>query len=250
MEFKDKPSRLRRGAAPPDERASLFFLAVASALHAAILLFFVSWVKAPIDVALPGSSGPSVPRMRLVHLSPLRTFPSAEAAAPEAVQARPKPALIKRYTPGARIEVKPERGPARKSANDESKTASREVAPAPQADLMPRWWSPDSSRAVGVRTEGDFRFAYYLAAIRNKIGSRWVPPPGIDARGRVVHATLYFRIGRDGQISVAQIENSSGNPFFDQTAMRALLAATPLPPLPAGYDNDWLGVHFGFDYQQ
>lgn len=250
MEFKDKPSRLRRGAAPASERASLIFIGLASALHAALLLLFVTWSRPPIDVALPGSSGSSAPRMRLVRLTPLRTFPSAEAAAPEAVQSRPKPALIKRYTPGAKIVVKPERGPARKSSNDDAKTAAREVAPAPQADLMPRWWSSDSSRAVGVRTDGDFRFAYYLAAIRNKIGSRWVPPPGMDARGRTVHATLYFRIGRDGQISVAQVENTSGNAFFDQTAMRALLAATPLPPLPAGYNDAWLGVHFGFDYQQ
>ncbi|MGE5174790.1 MAG: energy transducer TonB [Hyphomicrobiales bacterium] len=251
MEFKDKPSRLRRGAAPPGERASLVFLGIASVLHVAGLLFFVTWGKPPIDVALPGSSGPAAPRVRLVHLAPLRTFPAAEAA-PEAAppKERPKPALIKRYTPGAKVVVKPERGPTKKSERDDVKAASRDVAPAPQADLMPRWWSTDSSRAVGVRTDGDFRFAYYLAAIRNKIGSRWVPPPGLDARGRMVHATLYFRIGRDGQISVAQVENSSGNAFFDQTAMRALLAATPLPPLPAGYNDEWLGVHFGFDYQQ
>ena len=38
--------------------------------------------------------------------------------------------------------------------------------------------------------------------------------------------------------------------FFDQTTMRALLAATPLPPLPAGFTDNYLGVHFGFEYQQ
>jgi len=38
--------------------------------------------------------------------------------------------------------------------------------------------------------------------------------------------------------------------YFDQTAMRALLAATPLPPLPAGFTDNYLGVHFGFEYQQ
>ena len=68
--------------------------------------------------------------------------------------------------------------------------------------------------------------------------------------GRLVKATVYFRIHRDGQISVASVETSSGYAFFDQTAMRALLAATPLPPLPAGYTDDYLGVHFGFEYQQ
>ncbi len=146
--------------------------------------------------------------------------------------------------------IRTERGPAKRGASDEAKSQAREVAPAPQADLTPRWWSSDSTRSTSVSTDGDFRWAYYLAAIRNKIGSHWVPPPGLDAQGRQVHATLYFRISRDGQISVAQVEASSGLAFFDQTTMRALLAATPLPPLPAGFDDNYLGVHFGFEYQQ
>ena len=250
MEFRDKPARLARGAAPPDERESTVFLLVSCLLHAGLLLFFVTWSKPPIDVALPGSSGPRTPRAQLVRLTPLRTFPSAESAPPEDSKARPKPALTKRYTPGAPITLKPERGPARKNTADETKSSTRDVTPAPQADSPLRWYSTDSTRNVGVRTEGDFAFAYYLAQIRNKIGSRWVPPPGLDARGRAVHATVYFRIHRDGQISVARIESTSGMAFFDQTTMRALLAATPLPPLPAGYKDDWLGVHFGFEYQQ
>ena len=250
MEWLDKPARLARGAAPPDERESAAFVLVSCIVHAALLLLFVTWSKPPIDVAMPGASGPRAPRAQLVRLTPLRTFPSAESAPPEETKARPKPALNKRYTPGAPITLKPERGPARKKTADETKSSARDVAPAPQADNPLRWYSTDSTRNVGARTDGDFRFAYYLASIRNKIGSRWVPPPGLDARGRAVRATVYFRIGRDGSVSVARIESTSGIAFFDQTAMRALLAATPLPPLPAGYDDEWLGVHFGFEYQQ
>lgn len=66
----------------------------------------------------------------------------------------------------------------------------------------------------------------------------------------MARATLYFRIGRDGTVTLARLEDGSGIAFFDQTAMRALQSATPLPPLPAGYDGEWLGVHFGFEYQQ
>jgi len=252
MELREKSSVLRRGAAPPDSSTSAIFVAVSCLLHAGLLLFFMSRVRAPLDVSLPASGGP-VPHAQLVRLVPLRTFPAPEAAAPqpaEASRARPKPALIRRYTPGAPVVVRPERGPTKKSTSDESKGAARAVAPTPQADLTPRWWSSDSTRSTSVATEGDFRFAYYLAAIRNKIGSHWVPPPGLDAQGRRIHATLYFRILRDGQVSLASIETSSGMAFYDQTAMRALLAATPLPPLPAGYTDQYLGVHFGFEFQQ
>lgn len=251
MELREKPSVLRRGAAPPDERTSAIFIAMACLFHAMLLGVFVNKARLSREVSLPASAG-SIQRAHLVRLVPLRTFPAPEAAAPQVEEAksRPKPALIKRYTPGAKVVVRQERGPAKKGASDESKSQPREVAPAPQADLTPRWWSSDSTRSTSVTTDGDFRFAFYLAAIRNKIGAHWVPPPGIDATGRRIHATVYFRIHKDGQISVASIETPSGYSFFDQTTMRALLAATPLPPLPAGFTDNYLGVHFGFEYQQ
>src|SRR5687768_1171976 len=239
MRLHDTPARRKRGAAPLDERTSMLCVGIASAAHAALLLLFVTWSKPPIDVAMPGSSGPKAPRVQLVRLTPLRTFPAAEASPPEPDKSRPKPALVKRYTPGVQIVPKAERGPSKRTASDEPRS-SRDVAPTAAADRAQRWWSPDSSASVGVRTDGDFRWAYYLAAIRNKIGARWVPPPGLG--GRAVRATVYFRIGRDGAVSVARVEGGSGMAFFDQTAMRALQLATPLPPLPTGYDGEWLGV--------
>jgi TonB family protein len=250
MQVLEKPSVLRRGAAPPDERTTAIFLAASCLIHAALLAFFVAKSRPPIRVALPESGGSPRSRQQLVRLAPLRTFPPAEAVAEpvEASKSRPKPALVKRYTPGAQVVVREERGPTKKGS--EAKTAPpRTVASTPSGDLSPRWYSPDSSRVTSVATDGDFRWSYYLAAIRNKIGSRWVPPPGMESGG-MVKAKLYFRISRDGQISVARIESSSGHAFFDQTAMRALLAATPLPPLPAEYTDGYLGVHFGFEYQQ
>jgi len=249
MRLLDSPSRLRRGAAPPSERTSAFCIGVASVLHAAILLFFVTWTKPPLEVAMPGGkSAPPGPRTQLVKLTPLRTFPAAEATPPEPEKTRPRPALVKRYTPGAPIVPRPERGTQKKTANDEAKSSPREVATTAASDRAQRWWSPDSSASVGVHVDGDFRWAYYLSSIRNKIGQHWVPPAGLG--GRAVRATVYFRIGRDGSVSLARLEDGSGVTFFDQTAMRALQSATPLPPLPAGYGGEWLGVHFGFEYQQ
>jgi len=251
MEMREQPSVLRRGAAPPDERTSAIFIAASCLFHAMLLAFFVIKARPSLEIALPASAGGPRTRTQLVRITPLRTFPAPEASSvAEPAASRPKPALMKRYSPGAKVVVRTERGAAKKGTADEAKSQPREVAPAPQADLTPRWFSTDSTRSVSAAVDGDFKWAYYLAAIRNKIGSHWVPPPGLDAQGRQVRATLYFRISKDGQISVAQLETSSGMAFFDQTAMRALLAATPLPPLPAGFDDNYLGVHFGFEYQQ
>src|SRR6267142_89806 len=248
MEFRDRPSILRRGAAPPNRRTSMWLLAWACALHLGFLSFF--WIKIlpGKEYAVAGSTGPQT-RARIIRITPLRSFPSPEAPAAEAPKARPKPALMKRYQPGAQVVIRHERTPPKKNGKGESKPSPKEVTPGPAADTTPRWYSADSSRATSVRTEGDFRFAYYLAALRNKIGSRWVPPQGLDS-GRPVRAVVYFRIGRDGQVSQTSIESSSGYAFFDQTALRALLSATPLPPLPAGYTDQYLGVHFGFEFSQ
>ena len=153
---------------------------------------------------------------------------------------------MKRYQPGAKVVIHQERVPPKKGGKSESKPTAKEVTPAPAADLTPRWYSADSSHTASARTDGDFRFAYYLAALRNKIGSRWVPPQGMSGPIRTV---IHFRIGRDGQVSMTEVESTSGYAFYDQTTLRALLSATPLPPLPAGYSDQYLGVHFAFELQ-
>jgi TonB family protein len=246
MELRDRPGVLRRGAAPPSTRTSLWLLVWACALHVAGLSALFIKLKPPTEYAVAGGVGPQT-RARLIRIAPLRSFPSPEAPVEEAPKARPKPALMKRYTPGAKVVVKPERIQPKKPGKSESeKPPQPEVTPGPAADTAPHWQSTDGSRIASVHTDGDFRFAYYLAALRNKIGSRWVPPQGMSGP---VKAVVHFRIGRDGQVTLTEVELSSGYAFYDQTTLRALLSATPLPPLPAGYTDDYLGVHFAFELQ-
>jgi TonB family protein len=247
MEWREKPSILRRGAAPPDERTTVFVLVIACALHLLMLPVLLIRLKPPTEISLPSSAGPRN-RTQLVRLAPLHTLPSLapEEASPKA---KPKPALLKKFTQNAKIAIREERAPNKKGKAEETKPSPHEKPAAMAADLTPRWFSSDSSRVTSAKADGDFRFAYYLAAVRNKIGSRWVPPQGVDAR-RPIKTVVYFHVHRDGQISEVSVESSSGYAFFDQTAMRALLSATPLPPLPAGFPDNYLGVHFGFEFEQ
>src|SRR5438067_9500725 len=240
MDLRDRPAVLRRGAAPPSTRTSLWFLAWACALHAGALSALWIKLRPPTEYAVAGGLGPQT-RARLIRIAPLRSLPSPDAPAEEAPKARPKPALVKRYTPGAKVVVKPERVQPKKPGKSEAeKPPEREVTPGPAADTAPRWQSADGSRTASVRTDGDFRFAYYLAALRNKIGSRWVPPQGMSGP---VKAVVRFRIGRDGQVSMTEVETSAGYSFYAQPTLAALLSATPLPPLPVGYTDEYLGVH-------
>ena len=72
--------------------------------------------------------------------------------------------------------------------------------------------------------------------------------PGTQSESK--YCRVYFRVGRNGSIESPAVETSSGNFVFDQAALRAVVQASPLPPLPGGFADDYLGVHFSFAYEQ
>jgi len=74
MRFRERRSILARGAAPPNERATAVFLAVATAIHVVLLFGFLIRSKPPREIAMP--PGGPLTRARLVRLSPLRSFPA------------------------------------------------------------------------------------------------------------------------------------------------------------------------------
>ncbi len=95
-----------------------------------------------------------------------------------------------------------------------------------------------------------FKFPYYLNGIENKISAQWAPPPRlpVSAEKKRTVAVIRFTVKRDGRIDVKSVavEKSSGNSFFDASALRAIYNANPLPPLPKGITED-LRVHFEFE---
>jgi protein TonB len=104
-----------------------------------------------------------------------------------------------------------------------------------------------SAQGAGAMTLDvtDFPFAYYLASVQRKINERW---EGRAQPGR--QPVAVFEIGRNGQISKLAIEKTSGNPYYDQQALRAISEANPLPALPAEYPEAMLRIHLGFNFTQ
>ncbi len=97
--------------------------------------------------------------------------------------------------------------------------------------------------ATGVTgLDADFPYTIYIERMKSLIGQRWLRPQ--VGNGTVV--TISFTIDRDGAIRDAKNEISSGNGTFDRAALRAVLEASPLPPLPFGYNGTFLGVHLTF----
>jgi TonB family protein len=89
-------------------------------------------------------------------------------------------------------------------------------------------------------------FSYYGLAIQNRIAANWSPA---FVSGEAI-CIVYFRIIRSGNVVGARVEQSSGIPFYDQSALRAVLESSPMPPLPAQFPDDTVGIHFRFRYKQ
>ncbi|HET7453884.1 MAG TPA: TonB C-terminal domain-containing protein [Thermoanaerobaculia bacterium] len=88
----------------------------------------------------------------------------------------------------------------------------------------------------------DFNYSYYVSRMLATIGANWFKPTD----QAVSPPVIFFRIGRDGTISDVQIERTSGLPFVDRAAQRAVMVSSPLPPLPADFHESSLGVHLRF----
>jgi protein TonB len=99
---------------------------------------------------------------------------------------------------------------------------------------------------------GDFgsRFAYYVRVVQQKVSENWlkyeVDPRITDARR--VYVT--FDIKRDGHPTNVQIEQSSGVPSLDQSAVRALQRIDTFGPLPQDYSESKVSVEFWFDFKR
>ena len=108
---------------------------------------------------------------------------------------------------------------------------------------------PDVATGDIALDTDDFPFAYYLSTIKRKIAANWRVPGGSPGGG-LRFCRVYFRISSSGSVESPGIETSSGSFLFDQLALRAVIQASPLPPLPSGFSDDYLGVHFSFAYEE
>ena len=89
-----------------------------------------------------------------------------------------------------------------------------------------------------------FPFSYYLSAIESRVSDNWYS--AVSESGAGLTCVVYFRLKRDGSVEDVRVETGSGNGYFDRAAIRAVKSAAPFPPLPRGFPDDFLGIHFTF----
>jgi len=166
---------------------------------------------------------PTIYQVSLISLPKLevKTAEAQEQAVPK-VTVKPEKALPKKIAP----KKKPPE-PAKEEPNQ-----TRQENPIQQIEGL------GQATLEGERLESP----YYAGIVFAKIKSMWRNP--VEAAS--LQATISFKIQKDGGVTDAAIEVSSGNNFYDQAALRAVLTAGPMPPLPTHYAGKDLTVHLNF----
>ncbi len=99
---------------------------------------------------------------------------------------------------------------------------------------------------------GDFgtKYAWYVRVIQQKVAENWLKyevDPRITSAQRVY---ITFDVARDGHPTNVQVEQSSGVPSLDISAVRALQRIDTFGPLPADYSGNKISVEYWFDYKR
>jgi TonB family protein len=75
----------------------------------------------------------------------------------------------------------------------------------------------------------------YRALVNERIESNWVYPEQLGADKGELEAVVVVRARRDGTLTDIQFEKKSGNPYFDDSVLKAILKSKPFPPFPDIY---------------
>lgn len=203
-------------------------------------------------VSLPAQPAPSLPS-RAPTPTPTpdpRERPMREAPKlPEAVLPQPSlpPRAAAALRPGQK-ELPPLAHAATTGRTDKPERTERPVESRPGSEA-PRGLPTGSPTGVGTRTlvTSDFPYAWYLRQVTAKIEEAWQHQNQLNEPSQ--RPRVLFEIQRDGSIRPPRIGQTSGNPLYDQAALRAIVEASPFPPLPRDWPKPSLTVEMTFQLE-
>lgn len=154
--------------------------------------------------------------------------------------------------------------PEKKSKPKQITAAEKKPAPQPQDNTVPYgeggpvagpytvFNAQNTQGGMSFGENGEFGklYGWYVDAVRRKVSDNWMKyevDPSITAARRVY---LTFDILKDGTPTNVEVEQSSGVPSLDISAVRALQRIDTFGPLPGGYAGNKVSVEFWFDYRR
>ncbi|MEI6126006.1 MAG: TonB family protein, partial [Pseudomonadota bacterium] len=91
--------------------------------------------------------------------------------------------------------------------------------------------TPPATGGGGGGGTTNLRFSLYYRTIWNKIQQAWVLPP-YDKKSGHLETIVVITISREGKILGMEFEKKSGDENLDNSVIRAIKKADPLPPFP------------------
>lgn len=101
---------------------------------------------------------------------------------------------------------------------------------------------------IGANTTLGTRFGGYMQQVQTLIGQKW-RTGDINGDSAPV-AIVTFDLMRDGTAKNVRLLQRSGNASLDFSAQRAILDASPFPPIPAGFDKDSASLEVSFELKR
>jgi protein TonB len=165
-------------------------------------------------------------------ITPEMTLPAPVKPKPKTA---PKPAPQVKETPKDARGQTPTRGPEVRQGTAVAETGARGQG---------FGLSTSGGIGNGARLDvADFCCPEYVEQMVQRIRANW------DQRAEVRGVTIVkYTIQRNGTITNADVEQSSGYTQLDLNALRAVMTTRQLPPLPSAFSNATLPVHLTFEY--
>ncbi len=196
------------------------------------------------SVPLPATAAPAENVLANESKGLTKSQPKAEVKEPDAIPIAAKDAKIKpKTTETVAKKPQPEPEPTNQVAFGEG---------GPVSGPYGTFAAGGAKGGFGINGNGDFgtKYAWYVQAMSRKISENWLRyevDSSIHSASRVY---ITFDIARDGHPFDAKIEQSSGVPSLDISAVRALKRIDTFGPLPPEYSGSRISVEYWFDYSK
>jgi periplasmic protein TonB len=199
--------------------------------------------------SVPLPSTPSATQNVLANESKgiTKSQPKIEEKEPDAIEIQGKNAKVKPQKPPSPTKAKPQPQPEEET----NQVAFGEGGPV--SGPYGSFTAGGAKGGFGVTGGGgDFgtRYAWYVQVIQKKVSENWLKyeiDPRISTAQRVY---ITFDVARDGHPFNVRVEQSSGVPSLDTSAVRALQRIDTFGTLPPDYSGSKISVEYWFDYKR
>jgi TonB family protein len=217
----------------------------------------------PMVAAVGNPNAPAAPTLPARPQAPVaprapEPEPEPKATAPREAPKREAPSLPAPSLPAAK--PLPPRAALPRPGEKELPSLATPPAGTPRGEKTAESPRPPETASLGAPTGsvtgtgaltldvGDFPHAWYLRQVLQKVEQEWQRQN--QPNDPQQKPQIYVEILRDGSIKPPAIHKSSGNAFYDNAALRAVMAAGPFPKLPDDWTKPSLRILFTFDLRR